>query len=86
MGTNSTLIECRQVKLMIIVNCVIRDQCRPHFLVKLQNTLPSSEKSLVEFTNIPAVRSVTEFGYNEKLVKEAYETLQKAGKSGVYCY
>ncbi|VDI50276.1 baculoviral IAP repeat-containing protein 7/8 [Mytilus galloprovincialis] len=48
-----------------------------------KNTLPSSEKSLAEFTNIPAVRSVTEFGYDEKLVKEAYETLQKAGKSDI---
>ncbi|CAG2201420.1 unnamed protein product [Mytilus edulis] len=48
-----------------------------------KNTLPSSEKSLAEFKNIPAVRSVTEFGYNEKLVKEAYETLQKAGKSDI---
>lgn len=60
------------------------DQCRIHLFIKLQNKLPSSERPLREFKNIPAVRSVTEFGYDEKLVKEAYETLQKAGKSGRY--
>ncbi|OPL20296.1 hypothetical protein AM593_07456, partial [Mytilus galloprovincialis] len=39
---------------------------------------------LCKFKNIPAVRSVTEFGYDEKLVKEAYESLlQKAGKSDI---
>ncbi|XP_052061192.1 inhibitor of apoptosis protein-like [Mytilus californianus] len=48
-----------------------------------KNKLPSSERPLCDFKNIPAVRSVTEFGYDEKLVKEAYETLQKAGKSDI---
>lgn len=61
------------------------DQCRIHLFIKLQNKLHSSERPLREFLkNIPAVRSVIEFGYDEKLVKEAYETLQKAGKSGRY--
>ncbi|XP_063447546.1 baculoviral IAP repeat-containing protein 3-like [Mytilus trossulus] len=48
-----------------------------------QSKLPSSKKDLAEFKDIPAVRSVTEFGYDEKLVREAYETLQKSGKSDI---
>ncbi|XP_076113462.1 baculoviral IAP repeat-containing protein 2-like [Mytilus galloprovincialis] len=49
-----------------------------------KNTLPSSERPLCKFKNIPAVSSVTEFGYDEKLVKEAYESLiQKTGKSDI---
>ncbi|CAC5393826.1 BIRC7_8 [Mytilus coruscus] len=48
-----------------------------------KNKLPSSEKPLGEFKNIPAVRSVTEFGYDEKLVKEAYDTLQRARKPDI---
>lgn len=65
---------------MIFDQCM---QCGPHVFVKLQSKLPSSKKDLAEFKDIPAVRSVTEFGYDEKLVREAYETLQKSGKSGM---
>ncbi|XP_052060991.1 baculoviral IAP repeat-containing protein 7-B-like [Mytilus californianus] len=42
------------------------------------NELPNTITPLDDFRNIPAVRSVSQFGYDEKLVKEAYDTLKKA--------
>lgn len=49
---------------------------------KLQNELSNPSTPLDDFRNIPAVRSVSQFGYDEKLVKEAYDTLKKDRKSG----
>ncbi|CAC5385849.1 unnamed protein product [Mytilus coruscus] len=47
------------------------------------NELPNTITPLDDFRNIPAVRSVSQFGYDEKLVKEAYDTLKKAGTADI---
>ncbi|XP_052060935.1 baculoviral IAP repeat-containing protein 3-like [Mytilus californianus] len=72
----------RQCKGDSFIGDVQTNKYMPTEIVK-KSKLPSSKRPLGEFKNIPAVRSVTEFGYDEKLVKEAYETLQKAGKSDI---
>ncbi|XP_071160531.1 baculoviral IAP repeat-containing protein 2-like [Mytilus edulis] len=48
-----------------------------------KNELSNPSTPLDDFRNIPAVRSVSQFGYNEKLVKEAYDTLKKDRKSDI---
>ncbi|CAC5393827.1 BIRC7_8 [Mytilus coruscus] len=48
-----------------------------------KNELPNPNTPLNDFKNIPAVRSVSQFGYDEKLIKEAYDTLKKAGTADI---
>lgn len=48
-----------------------------------KNELSNPSTPLDDFRNIPAVRSVSQFGYDEKLVKEAYDTLKKDRKSDI---
>ncbi|CAC5363206.1 unnamed protein product [Mytilus coruscus] len=45
--------------------------------------LPNTKRPVDDFRSIPAVRSVSEFGYDEKLIKKAYNTLKKAGTSDI---
>ncbi|XP_052060980.1 baculoviral IAP repeat-containing protein 7-A-like [Mytilus californianus] len=48
-----------------------------------KNELPNPKTPLDDFRNIPSVRSVSQFGYDEKLIKEAYDTVKKAGTSDI---
>ncbi|CAG2244804.1 unnamed protein product [Mytilus edulis] len=74
---------CEAVKGDRFIEDVQTNKYIPAVIVE-KNMLLSTEKPLGDFNTIPAVISVTEFGYDEKLVKEAYGTLQKQGQSGMY--
>lgn len=50
----------------------------------MQNELANPKTPLNDFKNIPAVRSVSQFGYDEMIVKEAFGILKKAGTSGIF--
>ncbi|XP_063447554.1 baculoviral IAP repeat-containing protein 7-B-like [Mytilus trossulus] len=48
-----------------------------------KNELPNTITPVDDIRNIPAVKTVSQFGYDKKLVKEAYDTLKKAGTADI---
>ncbi|CAC5393830.1 unnamed protein product [Mytilus coruscus] len=72
-------------------NCAFVRNCKgDRFIEDVQTNnymqteiVEKNELPVEEFKDIPAIRSVSQFGYDEKLVKEAYDNLKTAGTSDI---